>query len=168
MPNLPTEEVFTAPHRARVNGRLQGSRAVVIRGEVVDGWALRFRDGAVVEATAERGEASLRRLIATDEGAARLGEVALVAATSPTGETGLQFDNTLLDENMACHVALGRAYPGTLAGSDGRSLADLAERGANDSLVHVDVMWGSDAVSVSGVRPDGVEEPLIVSGTWGW
>jgi aminopeptidase len=168
VPNLPTEEVFTAPHRLRVDGRVQGSRPVAVGGEMVDGWALTFRDGAVVEATASHGEASLRRLIATDPGASHLGEVALVAATSPAAETGLQFANTLFDENIACHVALGRSYPGTFAGSAGQSLAELVARGANDSLVHVDIMWGSDLVSVFGVLPDGSEEPLIVDGGWGW
>ncbi len=165
-PNLPTEEVFTAPHRLRVHGRLRGTAPVEIRGEIVEGWTLVFRDGLIVEATATDGQESLERLLATDDGARRLGEVALVAGASPTRETGVCFQNALFEENVACHVAVGAAYPTTIADGRDRSRSELERSGANDSLVHLDLMWGSPEVDVFGVRADGSEDPLLVAGEW--
>jgi aminopeptidase len=168
VPNLPTEEIFTAPHRRRVTGHVRGTQPVSIRGEVVEGWELEFQNGKVVAATAEHGEATLLRLLASDKGSSRLGEVALVAGTSPTRATGVRFEHPIFEENLACHVALGQAYGPTIQGGAAMTPEELRDRGANQSDHHVDVMWGSPEVTVSGVRSDGGLEPLLVGGQWVW
>jgi aminopeptidase len=166
VPNLPTEEVFTAPHRGRTDGVVLGTQPVLVRGEMVEGWRLVFRDGVVVEASAEQGEAALRALIAADAGSERLGEVALVAESSPTREAGLRFGKTIFEENLSSHVALGSAYPPCIDGAGDVDDEGLAALGGNASQEHADVMWGSAAVDVDGVRPDGSHEPLLRGGAW--
>lgn len=119
VPNLPTDEVFTAPHRERVNGTVRATKPLSVRGTLIDGIEVRFQDGQVVEARANSGEATLHSLLDTDEGARRLGEVALVAASAPVARTGLLFYNTLFDENAASHIALGHAYAFNVEGGQG-------------------------------------------------
>lgn len=166
VPNMPTEEVFTAPHRDRVNGVVRASLPLVNGGTVIEGIALRFRQGRVVEASASRGEAALRRILDTDEGALRLGEVALVSAASPIRRAGVLFWETLFDENAASHVALGKAYPTTVRGAAAMSAQEAAAAGLNDSLTHVDFMIGSEAMDVDGVRASGAVVPVMRAGAW--
>jgi len=164
--NLPTEEVFTAPDRARVNGTVRATMPLNLGGNLVEEFSLTFADGRVVEVRAEKGEALLRSIIETDEGAARLGEIALVPAGSPISRTGILFYNTLYDENAASHVALGRAYTNCIAGCEGLDEADFAVRGGNSSNVHVDFMIGSAEIDVDGLDDDGTAEPLMRAGEW--
>ena len=141
---------------------------MLVRGTLVEGWRLEFREGRVVAASAVSGEAALRQLLATDDGAARLGEVALVPEASPTRATGVRFESTIFEENISCHVALGQVYASTIEGGGSMSADELASQGGNASSTHDDIMWGSSNVAVSGVRADGKLEPLLVGGEWGW
>jgi aminopeptidase len=165
-PNLPTEEVFTIPHRDRVDGTVRSTKPLSYGGTLIEGFSLRFAEGRVVEVQAERGEAVLRRLVQMDEGAARLGELALVPHTSPVAQTGVLFYNTLFDENAASHVALGAAYKFTLRGGEGMSEEAFGMAGGNRSATHVDFMIGSAELDVSGVLPDGTVEPVMRRGDW--
>lgn len=162
--NLPTEEVFTAPHRDRVDGTVRASMPLAYAGRRIDDFELTFEGGRAVSARAGAGEEVLEGLLDTDEGARRLGEVALVSTDSPVRETGQLFFNSLLDENAASHLALGEAY--RFCTTDGASLSDedAAARGLNESLTHVDFMIGSDAMDVDGVGEDGAEEAVMRRG----
>lgn len=162
--NLPTEEVFTSPHRDRVEGTVRATRPLSYGGKIIDGFWLRFADGAVVEAGAERGEEVLHELLDTDDGARRLGEVALVPASSPIAKTGLLFFDTLFDENASSHFALGRAYRFTIRNGESMTAEEAAERGVNDSLAHVDFMVGSSEIDIDGVHADGTAEPVMRAG----
>jgi aminopeptidase len=166
VPNLPTEEVFTMPHAARVDGIVRATKPLSYGGTLIDGFTLRFAEGRIVEATADRGETVLRQLVATDPGASRLGELALVAHRTPVAQSGLLFYNTLFDENAASHIAVGAAYKFTLA--NGQTMEDDTFEGAggNRSGVHVDLMIGSADVDVDGVQQNGVAEPLMRRGEW--
>ena len=164
--NMPTEEVFTLPHRERVDGTVAASKVLSYAGTLIDGIRLRFEQGKVVQASAARGEAVLRDLIATDDGAGRLGEVALVPHGSPISRAGVLFSNTLFDENAASHLALGKAYRLSLAGGDAMSDEELARAGGNDSLVHVDFMIGSAELDVDGVDAGGTTTAVMRGGEW--
>jgi aminopeptidase len=164
--NLPTEEVFTMPHKDRVEGVLRSTKPLSYGGTLIDDFTLRFSEGRVVSLAAARGEAVLRGLIETDPGAARLGEVALVPHGSPISQSGLLFYNTLFDENAASHVALGSAYKFTLSGGDEMSDEEFERAGGNRSATHVDFMIGSADLDVDGVLPDGTTEPLMRHGEW--
>src|SRR5271170_5319942 len=165
-PNIPTEECFTTPHKDRVNGTVRASKPLSHQGTLIENIAVKFTDGRIIEATATAGEDVLNRLISTDDGARRLGEVALVPHSSPIAQSGLLFWNTLFDENAASHIALGQAYSTCLIDSDGLSANELSARGANDSLIHVDWMIGSGNLDVDGVAADGSAEPLMRKGEW--
>ncbi len=164
--NMPTEEVFTAPHAQRVDGTIASSKPLSYQGQLIDRFQLTFRDGAVVGATAEQGQAALEGLLEIDEGARRLGEIALVPHESPISKSGLLFFNTLFDENAACHVALGRAYETTMKDGTTRSLEELRADGFNQSFTHVDFMFGSEVLDVDGEMPDGTREPVMRGGAW--
>ena len=164
VPNLPTDEVFTAPHRERVNGVAVASKPLSARGQLITGIRVRFEAGRAVEISAQQGEDTLRQLLGTDEGAARLGEVALVPASAPVAQTGTLFLNTLFDENAASHIALGRCYPTNVEG--GEDEAVLKAAGGNDSLIHVDWMIGTPGTDVDGIRADGTREALMRAGEW--
>jgi aminopeptidase len=164
-PNIPTEEVFTMPHRERVDGVVKSTKPLSYGGTLIEDFTLRFEGGRVVQATATRGEAVLRDMLATDEGAARLGEIALVAHGTPISQSGLLFYNTLFDENAASHVALGSAYRFTCAGGEQLSEEAFEAAGGNRSAIHVDFMIGSGALDIDGVRPEGAE-PLMRAGEW--
>jgi len=166
MPNMPTEEIFTAPHRERVDGVVKASMPLANGGSVIDDFTLRFEKGVVVEARAGSGQAALERILDTDEGARRLGEVALVPASSPIARTGVLFFETLFDENAASHIALGRAYPTTVEGGAAMSEDEARAAGLNDSLAHVDFMIGSAAMDVDGETADGELEPVMRAGEW--
>ncbi|ACA17519.1 peptidase M29 aminopeptidase II [Methylobacterium sp. 4-46] len=165
--NIPTEEVFTTPHRLRVEGRVAATKPLSYQGTLIEDIAVRFADGRIVEATARSGADVLARVLDTDEGARRLGEVALVPASSPISASGLLFFNTLYDENAASHIALGQAYSKCFReGGQGLSEEDLAARGANRSLIHIDWMIGSAAVDVDGLTAEGGAEPVMRRGEW--
>jgi aminopeptidase len=164
-PNLPTEEVFTSPHKNKVDGTVRASKPLSYGGKLIENFSLTFAGGRVVNLTAGEGEATLRQLIATDEGAARLGEVALVPNSSLISQLGLLFYNTLFDENAASHIALGKAFKFAMQGGEALSDDEFAQAGGNDSLVHVDFMIGSGEMDVDGFK-DGVAEPVMRHGEW--
>ncbi len=166
IPNLPTEEVFTTPHRERVEGWVRSTKPLSLHGNLLEGIRVRFEQGRVVEAYAEKGQAILQHLLETDEGARRLGEVALVTHSSPISRSGLLFYEALYDENAASHIALGASYDECLQG--GHSLTPEQKRaaGANDSLIHIDWMIGSEHIDVDGIRQSGLAEPLMRKGEW--
>ncbi|MBB5236236.1 aminopeptidase [Deinococcus budaensis] len=164
VPNLPTDEVFTAPHRERVDGVAVASKPLSARGQLIGGIRVRFEGGRAVEISAEQGEDTLRGLVDTDEGAGRLGEIALVPASAPVAQTGTLFLNTLFDENAASHIAFGRCYPTNVR--DGENPEALIAAGGNDSLIHVDWMLGTPGTDVDGVTADGTREPLMRGGEW--
>jgi aminopeptidase len=166
IPNIPTEEVFTTPHKDRAEGTVTASKPLAFLGTMIEGIRVRFEGGRIVEARATRGQEVLEKLIETDEGARRLGEVALVPHSSPIAHSGLTFLNTLFDENAASHIALGQAYSGCLRNGDKLTPEQLAAKGANDSLIHVDWMIGSDKLDVDGVTASNVVEPLMRKGEW--
>ena len=164
VPNLPTDEVFTAPHRDRVDGHVRASKPLSARGVLIEDIFMRFEGGRVVEATASRGQEVLQALLDTDEGARRLGELALVEHDSPVAQTGLLFYNTLFDENAASHIALGRAYAFNV--EDGTQPEVFEQAGANDSLVHVDWMIGTPDTDIDGITADGQRESVMRAGKW--
>ena len=165
-PNLPTEEVFTMPHKERVDGTVRSTKPLSYGGTLIEGFSLTFAEGRVVEVSAEKGEDVLRRLVKMDGGAARLGELALVPHNSPVAQTGVLFYNTLFDENAASHVALGAAYKFTLRGGETMSDEQFEGAGGNRSATHVDFMIGSPELDVDGVRGDGGVEPVMRRGDW--
>ncbi|MXQ07920.1 aminopeptidase [Alphaproteobacteria bacterium GH1-50] len=165
-PNMPTEEVFTTPHKMRVSGRARASKPLAYQGTLIDGIEVVFEDGRITEARASRGEQAFLNLLDTDEGARRLGEVALVPHASPISQSGVLFYNTLFDENAACHIALGNCYTECL--EDGGALTGdaLAARGGNESLVHVDWMIGAKDTEIDGIAADGTRVPVFRGGNW--
>ena len=165
-PNIPTEECFTTPHKDRVDGIVRASKPLSHQGTLIENIAVRFEGGKIVEATASAGEDVLNRLISTDEGARRLGEVALVPHSSPIAQSGVLFWSTLFDENAASHIALGQAYSTCLIGGEKMDAEALAALGANSSLIHVDWMIGSGTMDIDGVAADGTREPLMRRGDW--
>jgi len=165
-PNIPTEECFTTPHKDRVDGVVKATKPLSHQGTLIENIAVRFEGGKIVEATATAGEDVLNRLISTDDGARRLGEVALVPHNSPIAQSGILFWNTLFDENAASHIALGQAYSTCIIGGEKMDSAQLASLGANESLIHVDWMIGSAEMDVDGINADGTAEPLMRKGAW--
>jgi len=164
--NAPTEEIFTLPHRERVNGVVTSSKPLSVRGNVIEKFVLTFQDGRVVQIRANQHRDVLEKLLMTDDGAARLGEVALVPHSSPVSKLGLFFYNPLFDENAASHLALGSCYAQCLQGGVEMSDQELAAHGANDSLVHLDFMVGSDQINVDGIGADDTREPVMRAGEW--
>jgi len=165
-PNIPTEECFTTPHKDRVNGHVSASKPLSHQGTLIEDIRCTFKDGKIVEATATQGQDAINKLISTDDGARRLGEVALVPHNSPIAQSGILFWNTLFDENAASHIALGQAYSTCLIGGEKMSNEELSTLGANESLIHVDWMIGGPTMNVDGLHADGTAEPLIRNGDW--
>ena len=166
IPNMPTEEVFSAPHKDRAEGTVTATKPLSHQGTMIEGIQVRFEHGRIVDARATRGQEVLQRLIDTDDGARRLGEVALVPHSSPIAQSGLVFLNTLFDENAASHIALGQAYSSCICDGDKLSPEQLAAKGANDSLIHVDWMIGSAELDIDGITATGAAEPLMRKGEW--
>jgi aminopeptidase len=166
IPNMPTEEVFTTPHKDRADGTVTATKPLSHQGTMIEGIRVRFEKGRIVEAHASRGQEVLQKLIDTDDGARRLGEVALVPHSSPIASSGILFFNTLFDENAASHIALGQSYSSCLQGGDKLTPEELAARGANDSLIHVDWMIGSGKLDIDGETATGTIEPLMRQGEW--
>lgn len=165
-PNIPTEEVFTAPHKDRIEGYVRSTKPLSYQGSLLEEIEVRFEKGRVVEAKARSGGEVLERILQTDEGARSLGEVALVPHSSPIAQSGILFYNTLFDENAASHIALGQAYSECVQGGSQLSPQELAAKGANSSLIHIDWMIGSSEVDVDGISPSGQSEPLMRGGEW--
>lgn len=166
MPNIPTEEVATIPHRQQINGTVAATKPLSWGGVTIDNFSLTFEDGRVVQATAEKGQAALDALLETDEGALSLGEVALVPHSSPISQSGILFYNTLFDENASCHLALGRAFKVCMPGGADLSDEEFLAAGGNLSLTHVDFMVGSADMNIDGYLPDGTAEPILRQGEW--
>ncbi len=166
VPNMPTEEVFTVPHKEQIHGTVKASKPLSYNGALIENFSVTFDKGRVVDVKAESGEAVLRNMIASDEGAASLGEVALVPYSSPISQSGLLFFNTLFDENAACHIALGRGLRFCLQNGATLSEEELSAQGVNYSLIHVDFMIGSDQMNIDAITADGKREPLMRHGEW--
>lgn len=164
--NMPTEEVYTLPDKHGVDGVVCASKPLNYNGSLIEGMRLELSAGKVIKATASKGQEVLDQLLAVDEGARFLGEVALVQYDSPISNSGILFYNTLFDENAACHLALGKAYPTCLAGGESMNSVELAEHGVNDSLVHEDFMIGTADLSIVGIKADGSEVQVFKDGNF--
>ena len=165
-PNIPTEEVFTTPHKDRVDGTVRASKPLAHQGTLIEGIEVAFEGGRIVKARADRGEEVFLKLIETDEGARRIGEVALVPHASPISESGTLFYNTLFDENAACHIALGQCYKDCLKDSASAADEEIAARGGNSSLIHVDWMIGAADTEIDGITESGDRVPVFRGGNW--
>jgi aminopeptidase len=165
-PNIPTEEVFTTPHARKIEGHVRATKPLSHQGTLIEDIAVRFEGGRITEASASKGEAVLLKLLDSDEGARRLGEVALVPHSSPISQSGLLFYNTLFDENAACHIALGQCYSKCFL--DGAKLTpeQIAAQGGNSSVIHIDWMIGSGEIDIDGIGPDGSRTPVFRKGEW--
>lgn len=164
--NMPTEEIFTAPLREGINGVVYAALPLVHNGNIIENFHFVIRDGRIVEAHAEKGEEILKAAIAEDEGASYFGEVALVPYDSPISNQKLLFYNTLFDENAACHLAFGEAYPECVEGGEAMSKEELKAAGLNDSITHVDFMIGTSDLSIIGTTGDGREVPVFADGNF--
>lgn len=165
-PNIPTEEVFTCPHAYKVDGTVSATKPLAHQGTVIRDISVRFEAGRIVEASASTGEAVFKDLLNVDDGSSRIGEVALVPHSSPISQSGVLFFNTLFDENASCHIALGQSYADTVEGGSDLSPEELKQKGANQSLIHVDWMMGSDAVDIDGISKTGETVPVMRKGEW--
>ncbi len=164
-PNMPTEEIFTTPMKGKCEGRLVSTMPLSSRGTLIENFYIDFKDGRAVSWHAEKGEDALGKLLTTDEGAAMLGELALVPTKSPIAESGLLYYNTLFDENASCHVAIGAGFSGCVKGFETMTLEEIHALGVNDSMIHVDFMIGAEDMSITGYK-NGVATPIFVNGKW--
>ena len=165
-PNIPTEEIFTSPKAGVAEGIVYSSMPLSWRGEIIDKFSMRFEGGKVVEVHAEKNEELLKTMVSMDEGAAMLGECALVPYNSPIRESGIMFYETLFDENAACHFAIGRGFSNTIVDFDKYTDEEIKAMGINDSALHVDFMIGTKDLSVIGIRRDGSEFEIFKNGLW--
>lgn len=166
MANMPTEECFTAPDNRRIDGYVTSTKPLSYAGNILENMKFTFKDGKVVEATAEKGQAVLDHLLETDEGVRSLGEVSLVPDPSPISQSGITFFNTLFDENASDHLALGAAYPFNVQGGTKMSKDQLKAKGINFSQAHVDFMVGSADMNIDGIKKDGMIVPVFRNGDW--
>ena len=165
-PNIPSEEVFISPMKGIAEGIVYSSKPLSYRGELIENFSVRFENGKAVEVKAEKNEDLLREMISMDEGAAYLGECALVPYDSPIRNSGVLFYNTLFDENAACHLALGHGFTNTLKDYDKYTLKECYEKGINDSMIHVDFMIGTEDLSITAITRDGKRVPIFKNGNW--
>ena len=165
-PNIPTEECFISPMRGKAEGIVYSTKPLSYQGQLIDKFSFRFENGKVVEAKAEQGEELLNTLVGMDEGAAYLGECALVPQASPIAESGLLFYNTLFDENAACHLAIGMGFADTIKDFQNKTLQECRELGINDSMIHEDFMIGCDSMNIDGKTRDGKIVPIFRNGNW--
>lgn len=165
-PNIPTDEIFTMPHRERVNGTVKATKPLSYNGSIIEDFSFTFEDGRVKDFSAAEGADVIQDILDTDEGAKYLGEVALVPHSAPISSTGILFLNTLYDENAACHIALGRAYAKSIEGGVDMSPDEFMEAGGNSSRTHVDFMIGNADVNIDGVTMNGEREPIFRNGEW--
>ena len=165
-PNIPSEECFISPMRGKAEGIVYATKPLSYQGQLIENFHFRFADGKVVEAKAEKGEALLNTLVAMDEGAAYLGECALVPQASPIAESGLLFYNTLFDENAACHLAIGMGFIDTIVDYHEKTLEQCRALGVNDSMIHEDFMIGCDSMNIDAITRDGKTVPIFRQGNW--
>ena len=165
-PNMPSEEVFTSPKKGVADGIVYASKPLSYNGELIENFSVRFEGGKAVEVHAEKGEDLLREMIGMDEGAAYLGECALVPFESPINQTGVLFYNTLFDENASCHIALGLGFPNVIKDYDKYTLDEIHDKGVNDSVIHVDFMVGDATMNIDGITLDGEVIPVFRNGNW--
>ncbi|MFZ8945563.1 MAG: aminopeptidase [Paracoccaceae bacterium] len=165
-PNIPSEEVFTTPHAQKVEGTVRSTKPLSHQGTLIEDISVTFKEGRIIEASASRGQDVFLKLLDTDDGARRLGEVALVPHSSPISQSGLLFYNTLFDENAACHIALGQCYSKCFRNGATLSAEDVTERGGNSSMIHVDWMIGSDEIDIDGIAQDGTVTAVFRNGEW--
>lgn len=165
-PNIPTEEVFTTPVRGRADGKVVATKPLSYQGKLIENFWVEFKDGKAVKVGAEKNQDLLEKMIAMDEGAAYLGEVALIAYDSPINNTGILFYNTLFDENASCHLALGRGFNNCLENYEQYTNEQCRELGVNNSMIHVDFMLGSSDMSIIGVTTDGKRVQIFKDGNW--
>ncbi|WP_077601496.1 aminopeptidase [Oceanobacillus sojae] len=163
-PNIPTEEIFTAPHKNKVNGKLVATKPLIYGGSIIDDFYLIFKDGWITDYYAVTGQEALKNLIETDEGSHYLGEIALVSNNSPLSQTETLFYNTLFDENTACHIGIGNASPSNLQNGSNLSEGELKEAGLNTSLLLVNITFGTEDMEVAGIQEDGTEVLLMKDG----
>lgn len=164
--NMPTEEIFTAPHKDKINGVVKSALPLSYNGQIIENFSFTFKKGKVIDFSAEKGYDVLKKLLKTDAGTLSLGEAALIGKNSPIAKSGILFLNTLFDENASCHLALGKGYPTTVKGGAEMTVKELKKLGVNDSVEHVDFMIGSPDLSVTGIGYDKSETPLFVDGEW--
>ena len=165
-PNIPSEEVFTTPHAYKVEGKVSSTKPLSYQGTLIDNINVIFKEGKIVEAHASKGEEVLQKLLKSDEGASRIGEVALVPHSSPISQSGIIFYNTLFDENAASHIALGQCYSKCFKGEIDLSKEEISKRGGNSSMIHIDWMIGSDKIDVDGIDKNGNSIPVFRKGEW--
>lgn len=165
-PNIPSDECFTSPMRGKADGIVYSTKPLSCQGQLIENFSIRFENGKAVEVKAERGEELLKTVIATDEGAAYLGECALVPQTSPVSQCGLLFYNTLFDENASCHLALGRGFTDTIADHHNKTLDECRALGINDSMIHMDFMIGCDSMNIDAITRSGETIPIFRNGNW--
>ena len=165
-PNIPTEECFISPMRGKAEGIVYATKPLSYQGQLIEGFSIRFEGGKAVEVHAEKGEELLKTMISMDEGAAYLGECALVPQRSPIAESGLLFYNTLFDENAACHLALGMGFADTIRDFQNKTLDQCRELGVNDSMIHEDFMIGCDSMNIDATTRDGRVVPIFRNGNW--
>ena len=165
-PNIPTEEVFTSPKAGAAEGIVYSTKPLSYMGQIIDNFSLRFENGKVVEAKAEKGEELLKKMVSMDEGAGMLGECALIPYDSPINQSGILYYNTLFDENASCHFALGHGFNECLKGFEKLTDEECKARGINDSMIHVDFMIGSRDMSIVGVKENGERVQIFENGTW--
>ena len=165
-PNIPTEECFISPMRGKAEGIVYATKPLSYQGQLIENFSVRFEGGKAVEVHAEKGEELLKTMIAMDEGAAYLGECALVPQASPIAESGLLFYNTLFDENAACHLALGMGFADTIRDFQNKSLEECRNLGINDSMIHEDFMIGCDTMNIDAICADGKVVPIFRNGNW--
>ena len=165
-PNIPSEEVFTTPHAYKVDGTVSSTKPLSYQGTLIDNIKVTFKDGKIIEAHASKGEEVLQKVLKSDEGASRIGEVALVPHSSPISQSGIIFYNTLFDENAASHIALGQCYSKCFKGDLDLSKEEISKRGGNSSMIHIDWMIGSDQIDVDGIDQTGNQVPIFRKGEW--
>ena len=165
-PNIPTEECFISPMRGKAEGIVYSTKPLSYQGQLIDNFWMRFEGGKVVDCGAEKGEALLKTLVSMDEGAAYLGECALVPQASPISQSGLLFYNTLFDENAACHLAIGMGFADTIKGHHDKTLEECRALGINDSMIHEDFMIGCDTMNIDATCADGKIVPIFRNGNW--
>lgn len=166
IPNMPTEEIFTSPIAGRCEGTLVAVKPLSWNSQLIEDFAITFKNGRAVSCRAAKGQDLLERMLKMDEGAAMLGEVALVPKESQVNQCGFLFYETLFDENACCHCAVGMGFKEVLPDGDDMSMEEAKKYGINDSIIHVDFMVGADDLSIDGIRPDGSREPIFRNGTW--
>ena len=165
-PNIPSEETFTSPDKDKADGIVYSSMPLSYGGQLINNFWMKFEDGKIVDVGAEENEALLREMITMDEGASKLGEVALVPYSSPIKKSGILFYNTLFDENAACHLAIGRGFTNVLRDYENLTEEEAHERGINDSVTHVDFMIGTEDLCIDALTEDGKTVAIFKNGEW--